>query len=162
MATSIASAGEPSFDAFLGFGLIRPFARGASDFNSAGGRELVESAVGQVLGTICSGTGAVGPDGETTEIHGEIPWRPEFGSRLYLLLHRKGPYVASLARALVAEALQRWEPRIIVKSASTTFDAKTRTTFLRVSYDLIERNRSGNRVIFANLSTQIPLGGFTG
>ena len=59
---------------FLGVGLLSPFRRGARDFVSGGGVELVRSSVRQILGT----RAAVG------KFAGELPWRPNFGSKLWV------------------------------------------------------------------------------
>jgi phage baseplate assembly protein W len=134
-------------DAFLGFGLIRPFRRIKSDFASTGGRSLVESAAGQILGTRASG--------ETMQ--GEIPWRPEFGSRFYLLKHRKGPAVAELALVYAREAFQRWEPRLTVTAVEAVFDTQRRATAIRIRFELIDQNVPGNQVIVDNGELEVPL-----
>lgn len=82
----------------LGTGLVRPFRRTErGDFATASGEPLVGSCVGQVLGTE----------------ENSLPWRPEFGSRLYLLRHAPidVDVTPELARVYAEEALRRWEPR---------------------------------------------------
>lgn len=81
-------------------GLLTPFVRnGISDFASGGGMALIRSEVEQILGTECT-------DGD---IAGELPWRPEFGSRFYKLRHRNNDRVLEeLARAYANEAVSRW------------------------------------------------------
>ena len=128
-------------DAFLGFGIIRPFTRNLkNDFTAAGGAELVRSALGQILGTEA--------ESETTE--GELEWRSEFGSRLHLLRHRKGFVVQELGRAYILEAVRRWEPRIVITKVEARFDRQQRAASFRVSANLIEENVPGNRVVLPN------------
>jgi phage baseplate assembly protein W len=65
----------------------------------------LRAAVGQVLGTMAQADG----------VAGELPFRPEFGSRLHLLRHRKvDALLQELARVYVIEALGRWERRVNV------------------------------------------------
>lgn len=133
-----AASGTPSaIDSFLGFGLVRPFVRDAADFAKAGGFEQVRSSVGQVLGT----------KAQSERTAGELPWRPEFGSKLYLLRHRKGPIVEAMARAFIREALDIWEPRVEIVGITTTFDAKQRVRTIIVTLRVIDRNVAGNNVI---------------
>ena len=136
---------------FLGFGLLRPFRRDLkSDFASAGGEILLRSAVGQVLGTMA----------QSEVTHGELPWRTEFGSRLHLLRHRKNDAVLQeLARAYVVEALKRWEPRIAVTSVSATRETLdgANVLTLRIRYNLISTNVTGNNVLLAGVEQEIRI-----
>src|ERR1044072_5522330 len=76
-------------DSFLGYGLITPFRRDLkNDFANAGGVELVKSCVSQILGTRAA----------SDYVQGELPWRPRFGSLIYLAKHRKGPLLDDLVR----------------------------------------------------------------
>ncbi len=90
----------------VGFGPTTPLRRNrANDFTAAGGRALLNSRVGQILGTRRS----------TATSTGEVPWRPTFGSRLHLLRHQNDTVVRrALARAWVEEALAEWEPSVQV------------------------------------------------
>jgi phage baseplate assembly protein W len=133
---------------FLGFGLIRPFRRDLkSDFASAGDVALVKSCVAQVLGTEAS----------SGDVQGELPWRPEFGSSLYRLAHRKGPLLNALARTYVTDALARWEPRVRVRSTSTSFDRASRTLTIELVYDIINGNVAGNAVIVSGVAQTVAL-----
>lgn len=134
-------------DAILGYGVVRPFRRTKNDFAATGGEALVRSAAGQILGTRASG--------ETVE--GEIPWRPEFGSKFYLLKHRKGSIVEDLALAFAREAFQKWEPRIRVTALKATFDSEQRATSIRIRLDMIDTNVPGNQVLIAGQEMEIPL-----
>lgn len=136
-----------TFKAFLGYGPIRPFRRnGRGDIAHAGGAALVRSCVGQVLGTRAS----------SEFVQGEIPWRPEFGSLMHLLKHRKNNSALSeLARAWAQEALTTWEPRVRVTSVSTT--KRERALYARVVFDLIDRNVPGNNVLVSGLEIELPI-----
>ena len=95
----------------IGYGLLRPFQRGARDFVAGGGADAVRSSVGQILGTL----------GASATTQGEIPWRTDLGSGLALLRHQKNDVtLQELARVYVAGALQRWEPRARVTGVKVT------------------------------------------
>lgn len=135
---------------FLGNGLLRPFQRdGKADFANASGPRLVRSAVGQILGTRCSSARSVG----------ELPWRPEFGSLLYVLRHSNNDdELKQIAAAAAVEALRRWEPRVSVtgfditqRSVSSDLDAVE----VVVRYNIIDRNVPGNNVIVGGQQTTI-------
>jgi phage baseplate assembly protein W len=133
----------------LGFGLLRPLRRDRkADFAADGGDALVRSAVGQILGTRAS-----------SEIsQGELPWRPEFGSLLYLLRHRKNDAVLpELARVYVVDALKRWEPRVIVQTVRVSREQQEGADVLsvRVGYSLIRRNVSGNQVVVPSIEQTV-------
>lgn len=138
-----------AFRAFLGNGLLRPFQRDKKqDFANAAGEALVRACVGQILGTQCS------DDGGT--ILGELPWRPEFGSLLYRLKHRKGFVRDEMARVYVAQALQRWEPRISVSQAEIlSFENLTLT--IRIRYSFIDRNVASNQVALQDIEQTVSL-----
>ncbi len=136
----------------LGFGLTHPFRRDKKlDFASSGGRELIQSAVGQVLGT----------RGSSEFSQGEVPWRTEFGSLLHLLRHMKNDAVLSeLARSDVLNALQRWEPRIVVRSVTTTRETSSNgenILAIRVRFDVIGRNTDANNVVLEGLETKVEV-----
>lgn len=135
-------------DSICGFGLLRPFQRDQkNDYATDGGAPLVRSAVGQILGTRAQSGGS----------QGEIPWRPELGSKLYILRMRKGPHQNELARAYAQEALRRWEPRVSVTRVITEFDRATKALIAHVQFDLIDRNKPGNNVLLSGLNTSVPI-----
>lgn len=137
-----------AFD-FLGFGLIRPFARDAADFAAAAGEALVKSAVGQILGTV--GASATTP--------GELPWR-ELGSLLHLLRHQRNDSVLqALARVYVVDALKQWEPRVVVTAVQVTRELQVGEDVLaiRLTYDVIAANVPGNQVILANVAQTVRI-----
>lgn len=84
-------------------GLLRPLRRdGVSSFATGSGEALDKSRLGQLLGTR----------------RGECAWRPEFGSRLHLLLHSRNDAVtAELARFYAMEAVEQWMPHIRITGA---------------------------------------------
>lgn len=118
-------------------GLLRPFRRDQkNDFANGAGRELFQSRVGQILGTKC--TSAVGP--------GELRWRPEFGSRLHLLRHKKiTPINRELARFYAQEAIGRWDSRVVVTSctlarnASAPAELARRALVVNITFDVVSR-----------------------
>ncbi len=121
-----------------GFGLLRPFQRGARDFVAGGGAEAIKSAVGQILGTL----------GGSEYTQGEIPWRPELGSLLHLLRHQKNDAaLQELARVYVTDALQRWEPRVRVTGVKVTRERHEGKDVLaiRVRYNAASAQRTALR-----------------
>jgi len=138
---------------FLGNGLLRPFRRDQKlDFANAAGLELVRSAVGQVLGTRAA----------SDTIQGEIPWRTEFGSLLYLLRHRNNDITTrELARVYVAQAIARWEPRVRVTNVITQRQEVPPNGDValsaRVFFDVIDRNVPGNQVLLSGLDVTVPV-----
>lgn len=136
--------------AFLGNGILRPFRRDQkNDFANAAGRDLVLACAAQVLGMRCRG-----PRGA-----GELLWRGDLGSRLYLLRHRLiTPTLIELARHYSQDALRKWEPRIVVTRCSLAGDQQRRALRATIGFDLISRNVPSNRVILADMKVTVPLG----
>jgi phage baseplate assembly protein W len=129
-----------------GRGILRPFRRDKkADFANGEGIALIQSAVGLVLGTICSS--------DTTQ--GELPWRTEFGSLLYLLrMRNNSPALAELAANRVAGPLKVWVPAVRVRRVRVTQDGdKAR---LGVGYDVTDP--IGTKVLVSGLETSVPLG----
>lgn len=138
----------------FGYGLLRPFVRDRKrDWAADGGARLVAACIGQILGTRCSS--------EFTQ--GELPWRDEFGSLLYLLRHRPNDETTrELARVYVAEAVARWEPRAKVTAVMvTTEDAGGGLgrvlTVIRVRFDLVSQSGPGNAVLLQGLEVDVAL-----
>jgi phage baseplate assembly protein W len=131
----------------LGSGLLQPFRRDAKgDWAHGSDADLLKSNLEQVLGTVASSNFTVG----------ELPWRPEFGSLLYLLRHRNNDAVlAELARQYVVDAVQVWEPRIRVKQADVTQDLTTGVLEIFVLYDILNRART---VVATNLKLTFTTG----
>jgi len=118
-----------------GFGLLAPLRRdGKGDFAATGGEALVRSRIAELLG--------IRGDSEYTS--GEMPWRTEAGSVLYLLRQRNNdPTIQHLARVHIAGALERWEPSVRLKGttftkarASATPDPEN-VLIIRLLYDIL-------------------------
>lgn len=145
------SGAKPS-TSVLGYGLSRPFKRdNKNDFTNAGDVTLVMACVGQILGLRCS----------SANTQGELEWDPERGSLLYLLRQQKNDMVLQeLGRAYVVDALQKQEPRIVVKGARITretVDGQETAFVIRLVYDVITANVPGNAVLFSNVDQTIRL-----
>lgn len=138
-----------SDDAFLGFGLLRPFRRDLkADFAADGGERVIRSAVGQILGTMAGS--------DVTQ--GELPWRTEFGSLVHLLRHQKNDAILhELARVYVVDALKRWEPRIVVTSVKVTRERLDGENVLaiRLRYNVVSVNVPGNNVLLQGIEQTI-------
>ncbi len=140
---------------FLGFGLLSPFRRDQrSDFAAGSDVELVKSCVAQVLGTRA----------QSPVSAGEVPWRPEFGSWLHLLLQKPNDVVTQqTARVYVVDALTRWEPRVRVRGVNFTKQKVQGATsaeevmIIGLLYDLISANVAGNNVNLTDINQTVVL-----
>lgn len=133
----------------IGYGLLTPFRRNANDFANGGGAALVKSRVAQILGTKGDGP---------NKVRGEIPWRTEFGSVLYLLRHKaNNPALEQIARVYVIDALARWEPLAIVNDVIIGKDPLNDRRFLmEVRFDIVDTNSGNNAVILPDQSVTVP------
>jgi phage baseplate assembly protein W len=136
--------------AFLGFGLLRPFRRDQkADFAAAGGEQLIRSAVGQILGTV----------GSSDFTQGEVPWRTDVGSLLHALRHQKNEHILQeLARVYVIDALKRWEPRIAVISVRAKREQQDDRNVLAISlqYEVPTPNiRAGDALLLAEQTVRL-------
>lgn len=134
-------------------GLLRPFRRDRkTDLANGSGLELVASNVGQILGTIC------GSDFS----EGELPWRTEFGSLLQLLrLRNNSPALAEQARAFVAGAVRRWEPRAAITSVRIERPGapdQQNQLVIRVTWDLRGLGATADRVVIPGIETTVAVG----
>lgn len=147
VAPVVAALAARAPDDFLGRGLVAPLRRDLkNDFATASGAALVRACVLQILGTWCSS--------EPTA--GELPWRPEFGSQLFLLRHRNNNVaLAEVARAYVAEAIARWEPRVTVTEVAIR--AVDRELRIDVTFEVIDRNTPGNAVVLPEQTVTLAL-----
>jgi phage baseplate assembly protein W len=133
----------------FGYGLIRPFQRDQKgDFATAGDAKLVSAAIGQILGTFASSDFS----------QGEMPWRPEFGSLLYLLKHRPNtPALDQLAHQYVVQAIQQWERRVVVTDVfigrDFEEDGGLNSLIIKVRFNFIDT--SSGAVIYQDLETSI-------
>lgn len=137
---------------FLGYGIVTPFRRTANDISAAGGAALVRSCVSQILGTRC----------DSPISSGELPWRTDFGALLSQLRHLPNDFMLlELARAYVADAVQRWEPRVVVTAVSVIQKpSQPRILWIRVAFDIIAANVPANQVVLPDqqgLSVEVPL-----
>lgn len=133
----------------LGFGLAGSFQRdGKGDFSALGGADLVRSCLAELLGIQAAS--------EYTQ--GELPWRTELGSLLYLLRHHgNDTVVQALARQHVADAIRRWEPRVRLKTVTfTVADSKTtedvgNVLVMKLVVDIVS-SPGGNNVTVSDLA----------
>lgn len=96
----------------LGNGLDLPFRRGARDFVAVRGPELVRARVRQIFST----RAAYG------DYPGELPWRPDFGHKFWVLKHRNNTRaLRAQASAFAREAL-RWEKSVRVSGVEVEKD----------------------------------------
>ncbi len=129
----------------FGHGVIHPFRRDRTgDFQHEFGKKLIVAAVSQILGTFAA-----------TEIaQGELPWRPNFGSALYLLKHQPiGETLNNLARIHVVEAIQRWEPR--VRITDVRLEREDTKLIINVRFNFVDLNTGS--VVFEDLQASIVI-----
>lgn len=111
----------------FGHGLLCPFQRdGKGDFAHGGGKRLLASDIGELLGII----GPVGLRG------GEVPWRMELGSNLNALRHRKvhSEMVRATAESMSAGVVRRYERRVRVGPSSAYPGDDGQSIHVRLSY----------------------------
>lgn len=122
-----------SVASFLGRGLTAPLQRdGRGDFATATGDDLLRSNVRLILGAIAS----------SPYTRGELPWRPEFGSLLYILRFRNNnETLRQLAQEYVIDAIQTWEPRVSVTDVRIRQNIGEGTLEMIVRYDVLNRQR---------------------
>jgi len=115
--------------------LLRPFRRDKkADFSAGDVVATVQAAVGQILGTKAA----------SDFNGGEIPWRPEMGSWIDILRHRKNDAaLQELARVYVVDAISRWEPRARVRSVLVAPAEGSNAVRIRITYDIVMSDGKG-------------------
>lgn len=138
-------------DHALGHGLLMPIRRDRKkDFAAVGGEALVRAAVQQILGTACG----------SDFTQGELPWRTEMGSLLFLLRHQKNDVaLQALAKVYAHDALRRWEPRVVVTSlcAERNDEGEGTTLVLRLRYNVVQRGVPGAPVLLEGVEQDVRL-----
>jgi len=107
-------------------GLIRPLRRdGRGDFSHGDGEARARALIGQAIGTRAF----------SHRFRGELPWRPDAGSKVYLLRHGKTDLIArELGLVYVADAVRKYVPA--VKLQEIGVDAADETMSIRVRWAL--------------------------
>ena len=133
-----------------GHGVLRPFVRdGQGDWAHASDISLVRANVGQVLGTLASSASA----------HGELRWKPEFGSLLHLLRFRNlDETTAELARTHVVDALINWLTRVRVQDSRVVLDYDNTRLVITIVYDVLATNRRTTLASGQTASVAVNLG----
>jgi hypothetical protein len=123
----------------IGYGLLFPFRRGASDFDSGTGAKLLRSRARKVAGTAAHGFGG--------KVSGDYPWRQNFGSWLRFLRHRNLNRAGEdLAKVYLSEAFNRWDSAVLVDTARTSFvptGVQSTTKKIRLYFDVTGDRGSG-------------------
>lgn len=136
---------------FLGHGLLRPFRRDEkNDFANAPGQPLIKANIGQILGTKAA----------STITQGEIPWRTDAGSLVYLLKHGGNVAIDSAARVYVQDALRKYEPRIEVLGVALSEPKNLQDrnkARISVKWRLIDRDSRQNQVISGPWTTDVDV-----
>lgn len=127
--------------AATGLGLLRPFRFDRkADFASGSGPELINAALGQLIGTIC----------QSATSRGELPWRTQFGSQVPLLrFANNDPILRDLVRVRVQEAVERWEPRVLITDISTVPSTDPNAVVARIHWKLRQTQSNASAVLSA-------------
>ena len=133
----------------FGRGLTAPFRRDRKgDFANTSGKDLVVSAVRQILGTVS----------ESEFNQGEMPWRPDFGSKLLLLKHApNNQALLEIARLHVVEAVTRWEKRVRITDVQTTNEDLDQLNKLTITVRFNFIDLQTGRIIFEDLEASIQV-----
>lgn len=135
--TKLAALSRASTD-FLGNGLDLPFRRGPRDFVSVSGVDLVRARVRQILGT----RAAFG------DLFGDLPWRPDFGQKLWTFRHRGNTRtLRARASAFIREALS-WERSVRVVGVEIEREplADPELLMVHVTYEVLLDDFAGTDV----------------
>lgn len=111
-------------------------------FNSRGGTEAVQlnEQIRQSIRVILG-----------TEL-GERRMRPNFGSNLHTLLFApNNTGTANLARLYVEEALETWEPRILLEDVKVQNHNQAGELVIQIFYQIIETDEFDETAILFNL-----------
>lgn len=118
----------------IGYGLLKPFRREATDFAAGTGAALIKSCVRTVINTRAAGFNGA--------LAGEYPWRKSFGCWLHALRHRPiNPVQGEKGIVFAAMAIQRWEPRVVAETGRSSVlptSGADRTKTIRIYYSLSE------------------------
>ena len=115
----------------IGYGLIYPVRREATDFAAATGSTLIKACARKAINTRAAGMNSGG---------GEYPWRRNFGSFIDRLRHSNfGGVRGDLSLVYAATAIHKWEPRVRVdttRSTRTPDPQDRRLLRIRIYYQL--------------------------
>lgn len=125
-------------DDFLGKGIKYPFTlnivgatASSPSISVSEKQDHIRESIEQILGTS----------------PGERVMLPEFGSRLReLLFEPNNDILKSLAKVYVADAIRRWEKRIIIKEVQVDNDPDEMLLNITISYTIIKDQTEGNLV----------------
>jgi len=135
-------------DNILGQGLVAPLRRQGSDFTSAKGSALVESAVKQIIRTR----------------KGDLRWRPNFGLGTLKMLHKPitDVYMAQV-QADVAGSLTQYDPRIeivdlVVERGGGNNSYPEESIIIHVRWRAVVRNRNKRNTVLTDVqSTEVVI-----
>lgn len=111
----------------FGAGLIAPFQRdNIGDVANSSGAAVLNADIGELLGI----------QGPTPGAPGELAWRPELGSRLHTLRHRKlhSELVRATAEQMIVSVMRQYENRVRITSITVEPNTETQTMTLRLAY----------------------------
>lgn len=116
---------------FLGQGLLYPLQQGATDLKSGSDIELIESSIRVILDTPI----------------GSLRWKPTFGSKLHTLVWKNNnEVVRTLAIRYTYEAINKWEPRIVIDEKNIDVTIKETEIMIVIKYRIIDSNIESNLV----------------
>lgn len=121
-------------------GLVIPIAKWSGGyFSTRTTKDLIKSSIRMILLTRL----------------GERVMLPEFGSRLHeLVFEPMSDVLAQLAKAYVIEAIQRWEPRVILQKVTIVPNEAANTFSVAMTY-IIKENAEQDTLVLADLGRQV-------
>jgi phage baseplate assembly protein W len=111
----------------FGAGLITPFQRdNIGDLANGSGTAVLDADIGELLGI----------QGPTPGEPGEVAWRPELGSRLHTLRHRKlhSELVRATAEQMIVSVMRQYENRVRITSITVAPNDGNNTMEIRLNY----------------------------
>lgn len=140
----------PTWDSYLGAGVILPFRRdGNLDFSNSQGVDMLSSSLTVIMGTLCGGP----------KNAGEVPWNQTLGTLLPLLRHANvnDETTREIAGHYVLDSILRQEPRIKAKSVDFQPRPEDNRIDLRLTYDVVRRDRYGTTALATDLAQEIEV-----
>lgn len=135
------------------FGQTWPLRRDqVNDFATASESEMISADLELLLGIECTGPKAVG----------ELPWRPELGSLIYMLRHRNlyDEATTEFVRTYSADAVARWYPAVRITKVTIQPEKDQDGEITRMTCRIgWERRARGSQQITASGVASVPVSG---
>lgn len=135
------------------FGQTWPLRRDqVNDFATASEADMITADLELLLGIECTGPRAVG----------ELPWRPELGSLVYMVRHRNLYDAATVEfiRTYVVDAVARWYPVVRITKVEIQPEKDQEGVISRMTCRIHwEKRAQGSRQVSATGVAAVPVSG---